>query len=167
LVRHIKSDAEANEQLVLPGDCQSNCWSSSWRWQRDAGGGSTTIHHQGTLTLAFNTWADLGASPSDRQWGQPSANPDAGGADLSAQSPGFVGVNSATIVTVNSGTDTTCQNATGWLAPNSYQDLHLSVGGFVWVHTSQGRYSLLRVEAINSTTNAVDFWVKTFKKSGD
>jgi hypothetical protein len=64
-------------------------------------------------------------------------------------------------------TDTTCQNATGWLAPDLYRDLHLSVGSFVCVHTNQGRYSLLRIEAIDSTTNAIVFSVKTFKKPGD
>ena len=79
----------------------------------------------------------------------------------------IVGVNGATIVAVNSGTDTTCQNATGWLSPNLYQDLHLSVGSFVCVHTNQGRYSLLRVETIDSTTNAIVFGAKTFKKPGD
>jgi hypothetical protein len=129
--------------------------------------GSSGIYHRGTLKLAFDTCADLDAAPTDPQWGEPSANPDAGGADLCSESPSFVGVNSATLVTVNSGTHTTCQNATGWLAPNLYQDLHLSVGSFVCVHTNQGRYSLLRVDAINSTTNAITFWVKTFKKPGD
>jgi hypothetical protein len=75
--------------------------------------------------------------------------------------------NGATLVTVNSGTDTTCQNATGWLAPNLYKDLNLSVGSFVCVHTNQGRYSLLRVMAINSADNSIVFSVKTFKKPGD
>jgi hypothetical protein len=126
-------------------------------------GGSPAIYHQGTLTLAFNTCADLDAPPTDRQWGEPSANPDAGGADFCSQSPSFVGANSATLVTSTSGTDSACQNATGWLAPNLYQDLHLGVGSFVCVHTNQDRYSLLRVEATNPTTNAITFWVKTFK----
>ena len=128
---------------------------------------ATAIYHQGTLTLAFNTCADLDAPPSDRQWGEPSANTDEGGGDICSESPSFVGVNSATLVTVNSGTDTTCQNATGWLHPQLYQNLHLSVGSFVCVRTNQSRYSLLRVEAINSTPNAIMFWVKTFKKPGD
>jgi hypothetical protein len=127
---------------------------------------ATGIYHQGRLELAFNTCADLDAPPSDPQWGEPSANPDAGGADLCSQYPSFVGVNNAALVTVNSGTDTTCQNATGWLA-NSYQDLNLSVGSFVCVHTNQGRYSLLRVAAINSADNSIVFSVKTFKKPGD
>jgi len=127
-------------------------------------GGSPAIYHQGALTLEFNTCADLDAAPTDRQWGEPSANPDAGGADFCSQSPSFVGVNSATLATVTSGTDSACPNATGWLARNLYQDLHLGVGSFVCVHTNQGRYSLLRVEAINSATNAIMFWVKTFEK---
>jgi hypothetical protein len=129
--------------------------------------GSAAIYHQGPLTLAFDTCADLDAPPTDRQWGEPSANPDSGGADLCSQSPSFVGVNGATLVAVNSGTDSICQNATGWLTPNLYQDLHLSIGSFVCVHTNQDRYSLLRVEAIDSNTNAITFWVKTFKKPGD
>jgi hypothetical protein len=131
-------------------------------------GGSPAIYHKGTLTLAFTACADLDAPPTDQQWGETSgANPDAGGADLCSESPSFVGTNGATIVAVNSGTDTTCQNATGWLAPNIYQDLRLSVGSFVCVHTNQGRYSLLRVESIDSTTSSITFSVKTFKKAGD
>jgi hypothetical protein len=55
----------------------------------------------------------------------------------------------------------------GWLAPHTYQDLNLSVGSFVCVHTNQGRYSLLRVVTINSTANSIVFSVKTFKKPGD
>jgi hypothetical protein len=127
---------------------------------------ATGIYHQGTLELAYNTCVDLDAPPSDPQWGEPSANPDGGGADLCSEYPDFAGVNSAALVTVNSGTDTTCQNATGWLA-NSYQGLNLSVGSFVCVHTNQGRYSLLRVTAINSADNSIVFSVKTFKKPGD
>jgi len=125
------------------------------------------IFHQGRLELAFNTCADLDAPPSDSRWGELSANTDAGGGDLCSQYPSFVGVNSATLVTVNSGTDTTCQNATGWFAPNLYKDLNLSAGSFVCVHTNQGRYSLLRVITINSADNSIVFSVKTFKKSGD
>jgi hypothetical protein len=125
------------------------------------------IYHQGRLELASGTCADLDAPPSDSQWGELSANPDAGGGDLCSQYPSFVGVNGATLVTVNSGTDTTCQNATGWLAANYYKDLNLSVGSFVCVHTNQGRYSLLRVAAINSADNSIVFSVKTFKKPGD
>ena len=132
-----------------------------------ASGGSTGIYHQGRLELASGTCADLDAPPSDSQWGELSANPDAGGGDLCSQYPSFVGVNGATLVTVNSGTDTTCQNATGWLAANYYKDLNLSVGSFVCVHTNQGRYSLLRVAAINSADNSIVFSVKTFKKPGD
>jgi hypothetical protein len=119
------------------------------------------------MELAFNTCADLDAPPSDSQWGELSANPDAGGGDFCSQYPSFVGINKATLVTVNSGTDTTCQNATGWLPANGYKDLSLSVGGFVCVHTNQGRYSLLRVVAINSPANSIVFSVRTFKKSGD
>lgn len=128
---------------------------------------ATGIYHQGTLELAFNTCADLDAPPSDSQWGELSANPDAGGGDLCSEYPSFAGVNGATLVTVNSGTDTTCQNATGWLPPNEGKDLNLSVGSFVCVHTNQGRYSLLRVVAINSADSSIVFSVKTFKKPGD
>jgi hypothetical protein len=131
-------------------------------------GGPPAIYHKGTLTLAYTTCADLDAPPTDPQWGETSgANGDTGGADLCSEFPSFVGTNGATIVTVNSGTDTTCQNATGWLTPNLYQDLHLSVGSFVCVHTNQGRYSLLRVESIDSTNSSITFSVKTFKKPGD
>jgi hypothetical protein len=130
-------------------------------------GGAPAIYHQGQLTLAYATCVDLDAPPSDRQWGEVSIGASSGGFDLCSQSPEFVGTGGATIVTVNSGTDTTCQNATGWLRQNYYQDLNLSVGSFVCVHTNQGRYSLLRVEAIDSTANAIMFRVKTFKKPGD
>jgi hypothetical protein len=125
------------------------------------------IYHQGTLTLAYNGCADLDAPPSDPQWGELSASGGAGGGDLCSEYPSFAGVNNATLVTVNSGTDTTCQDATGWISVNSYQDLNLSVGSFVCVHTNQGRYSLLRVVTINSSDNSVVFLVKTFKKPGD
>jgi len=128
---------------------------------------TTGIYHQGTLVLAYNGCADLDALPSDLQWGELSASASAGGGDICSQYPYFGGVNNAILVTVNSGTDTTCQNATGWIAGNSYQDLNLSVGSFVCVHTNQGRYSLLRVTAINSAANSVAFYAKTFKKPGD
>ena len=127
---------------------------------------ATGIYHQGTLALAYNGCADLDAPPGDPHWGELSASAGAGG-DLCSQYPYFGGVNNATLVTVNSGTDTTCQNATGWIPGNSYQDLNLSVGSFVCVHTKQGRYSLLRVVAINSTDRSIVFSVKTFKKPGD
>jgi hypothetical protein len=130
-------------------------------------GGAPAIYHSGQLTLAYATCADLDAPPSDRQWGEVSIDASSGSIDLCSQSPGFVGVGGATIVTVNSGTDTTCQNATGWLRQNYYQNLNLSVGSFVCVHTNQGRYSLLRVNAIYSTTSSITFSVKTFKKPGD
>ena len=128
--------------------------------------GSAGIYHQGTLDLAYGGCADLDAPPSDPQWGELSAGAGAGGADLCSMYPSFTGSNSATLVTVNSGTDTTCQNATGWIA-TSYQDLNLSVGSFICVHTNQGRYSLLRVTAINSADSSIVFSVKTFKKPGD
>lgn len=124
-------------------------------------GGSVAIYHQGTLTLAFNTCADLDAPPSDPQWGA-SASYYGGAVDLCSESPAFAGVNTATLVTVRSGTDTACQNATGWLPPDSYQNLHLSAGSLLCVHTNQDRHSLLRVEAINSTSYAMTFSVKTF-----
>ena len=130
-------------------------------------GGVPAIYHSGRLTLAHATCADLDAPPSDRQWGEVSIDASSGGTDFCSQSPGFVGTGGASIVTVNSGADTTCQNATGWLRQNYYQDLNLSVGSFVCVHTNQGRYSLLRVKAIDSTTSSITFSVKTFKKSGD
>jgi hypothetical protein len=128
---------------------------------------ATGIYHQGALELAFNSCADLDAPSSDSQWGELSANPDVGGADLCSQYPSFAGVNNAALVTVNSGTGTTCQNATGWFAVNYYKDLNLSVGSFVCVHTNQGRYSLLRVAAINSADSSIVFSVKTFKKPSD
>lgn len=91
-------------------------------------GGAPAIYHSGQLTLAYATCADLDAPPSDRQWGEVSIDASSGSIDLCSQSPDFVGAGGATIVTVNSGTDTTCQNATGWLRQNYYQDLNLSVG---------------------------------------
>jgi hypothetical protein len=125
---------------------------------------SGRIYHQGNLTVAFGTCVDLDAPPSDPQWGEASAAAFAlGGVDLCSEYPSFVGYNNATLVTITSGTDTTCQNATGWLATGSYQDLNLSVGSFVCVHTNQGRFSLLRVVAINGATRAITFQVKTFK----
>ena len=124
-------------------------------------GGSAAIYHQGTLTLAFNTCVDLDAPPSDPQWGV-SASYYGGAVDLCSESPSFVGINGATLVTVKSGTDSTCQNATGWLPTGGYQNLHLSVGSFLCVHTNQDRYSLLSVKAINSTSYAMTFSVKTF-----
>lgn len=128
---------------------------------------ASAIYRKGPLTLAYATCVDLDAPLSDRQWGEVSIGATSGGTDLCSESPAFVGTNGATIVTVNSGTDTTCQNATGWLQENSYQDLHLSVGSYVCVHTDQGRYSLLRVAAIDSTSSSITFMVKTFKKPGD
>jgi hypothetical protein len=127
----------------------------------------TVIYHEGRLVLANNRGADLDAPLSDPQWGEASATSEGGGADIWNSVLLFAGLNDASLVTVNSGTDTTCQKATGWLEPNLAQDLHLSVGSFVCVHTNQGRYSLLRVEAIDSTNNVIDFYVKTFKKPGD
>jgi hypothetical protein len=46
-----------------------------------------------------------------------------------------------------------------WLRQNYFQDLHLSVGGFVCVHADQGRYSLLRVQAIDSASSSITFRV--------
>jgi hypothetical protein len=144
-----------------PGDPAASAGSGT-----SGSGVVTGIYHQGTLALAYNGCADLDAPPGDPHWGELSASAGAGG-DLCSQYPYFGGVNNATLVTVNSGTDTTCQNATGWIPGNSYQDLNLSVGSFVCVHTKQGRYSLLRVVAINSTDRSIVFSVKTFKKPGD
>ena len=90
----------------------------------------------------------------------------AGGVDLCSEYPSFAGTNNATLVTVAAGTDTTCQNATGWLPTDSYQNLQLSVGSYVCGHTNQGRFSLLRVMTIDAA-NAITFQVKTFKKPGD
>ena len=125
------------------------------------------IYHQGPLVLAYNTGADLDAPPSDRQWSELSASRDGGGADLWSLYPDLAGINGATVVTIDSGTSTACQNATGWLTPNSFQDLNLGVGSFLCVRTSQGRYSLLTVTAVDTTTNTITFSVKTFKKLGD
>ena len=124
-------------------------------------GGSAAIYHQGPLTIAYNTCADTDAPPSDPQWGF-AASYQGGAVDICSESPSFVGINAATLVTVKSGSNTSCQNATGWLPPNGYADLHLSVGSFLCIHTNQDRYSLLRVEAIDSVSNAVTFFVKTF-----
>jgi hypothetical protein len=126
-------------------------------------GGSPAIYHQGPLTFAYATCVDLDAPPSDPQW-DVSATSDYGGAvDLCSESPSFAGINGATLVTVKSGTDSTCQNATGWLPSGGFQNLHLSVGSFLCVHTNQDRYSLLSVKAINSTSYAMTFSVKTFR----
>ena len=125
------------------------------------------IYHQGSLDLAYNGCADLDAPPSDPQWGELSASSGAGGADLCSQYPYFSATNNASLVAVSSGATTTCQNATGWISSNSYQDLNLSVGSFMCVHTNQNRYSLLRVASVNSANNSIVFSVKTFKKPGD
>jgi hypothetical protein len=125
------------------------------------------IYHEGRLELAFNTCADLDAPASDSQWGELSTSPNAGGGDMCSQYPSFVGVKDATLVTVNSGNDNVCQNATGWFPTGYYKDLKLSVGSFLCVHTNQGRYSLLQVESINSPADSIVFSVKTFKKPGD
>lgn len=130
-----------------------------------SGGGARALYHEGRLQLAFATCVDLDAPTGDPQWGESSST--SGGVDFCSESPGFAGVNGATIVTVDSGTDTTCQNATGWLRENAYQNLNLSVGSLVCVHTNQGRFSLLRTDAIDSTSLSVTFTAKTFKKPGD
>ena len=130
-------------------------------------GGPATIYHQGILKVANNTCVDLDAAPSDPQWGGTTGGTTvAGGVDLCSEYPSSAGINNATLVTVAAGTDTTCQNATGWLPTNSYQNLQLSVGSYVCAHTNQGRYSLLRVATIDAA-NAITFQVKTFKKPGD
>jgi len=131
-----------------------------------AANGAQGIYHKGTLALAFGTCVDLDAPPGDAQWGETS-DANTGGADFCSESPGFPGLNGATIVPVSSGTDTTCQNATGWFRQNAYQNLNLNLGSFVCVHTNVGRYSLLRVDHIDSTNSSITFAVKTFKKSGD
>lgn len=139
-----------------------------------AGGGSgangsrgpTSIYHQGILKVANYTCVDLDAAPSDPQWGETAVGTAAGGVDLCSEYPSFAGTNNATLVTVAAGTDTTCQNATGWLPTDSYQNLQLSVGSYVCGHTNQGRFSLLRVMTIDAA-NAITFQVKTFKKPGD
>jgi hypothetical protein len=123
---------------------------------------SRGIYHQGTLKVAYSTCVDLDAPPSDPQWGVASVGSSNSGVDLCSDYPSFSGTNSATIVTVTSGTDTTCQNATGWLPTDSYQNLPLSTGSFLCVHTNQGRFSLLRVTAIDATAGAITFQVKTF-----
>lgn len=125
------------------------------------GSGSTSIYHKGTVKVAYATCIDLDAPPSDPQWGENSTG--SGGTDLCSEYPDLAGYNNATLVTVTSGTNTACQNATGWIPTNSYQNLQLSVGSFVCVHTNQGRYSLLRVTAIDTATNAITFRAKTFK----
>ena len=129
--------------------------------------GTSGVYHQGRLDLAYNGCADLDAPPSDSQWGELTASSSAGGADLCSSYPSFAAVNNAALVTVNSGTDTTCQDATGWITSDSYQNLNLSVGSFLCIHTNQGRYSLLRVVAINSADSSIVFSVKTFNKPGD
>ena len=72
-----------------------------------SGGGARALYHEGRLQLAFATCVDLDAPTGDPQWGESSST--SGGVDFCSESPGFAGVNGATIVTVDSGTDTTCQ----------------------------------------------------------
>jgi hypothetical protein len=122
---------------------------------------SPAIYHEGTLTVAFNTCVDLDASSSDPQWGV-STNYH-GAVDLCSQSPDVGAVNGATLVTVKDGADTTCHNATGWLPSDYLTDLHLGVGAFLCVHTNEDRYSLLRVETVDSAAEALTFEVKTFE----
>jgi hypothetical protein len=129
--------------------------------------GTSEAYHQGRLDLAYNGCADLDAPSSDSQWGELTASSSAGGADLCSSYPSFAAVNNAALVTVSSGTNTTCQDATGWITSSGYQDLNLSVGSFLCVHTNQGRYSLLHVVAINSADSSIVFSAKTFNKPGD
>jgi hypothetical protein len=121
------------------------------------------VYHQGRLALAYNGCADLDAPASDPTWGELTASGNGGGGDICSQYPSLYGANNATLVAVNSGTDTTCQSATGWIASGTSQSFNLSVGSFLCVHTNQNRYSLLRVVSINSADSSIVFSAKTFK----
>lgn len=162
---------------INSGDNSIVFWVKTFKKAGDPAGGTANgtslgvspvgIYHQGKLALAYNGCADLDAPPSDPQWGELSAGSGGAGADFCSQYPYFSAPNNATLVTVGAGTDTTCQNATGWINSGSYQNLNLSVGSFICVYTNQGRFSLLRVTSINPGNSSIVFWAETFKKAGD
>jgi hypothetical protein len=119
------------------------------------------VYHQGKLILVGND-ADLDSAPSDPQWGIIKLAP---GDQYDISGYGNTAIfleNNAQGVQLASATDSSCAQVTGYSTGRLGIDTPpLRIGQFICVHTTEGRFSLLKI--LSLPTNEIVLFVTTFK----
>lgn len=123
------------------------------------------IYHQGTLVLDDNN-ADLDAPPSDPQWGVLQL-PPSGSYDISVgeSNTSIALFSNVQAVQLKQATNSSCSNVTGYSTNQLGVNVPLKIGQYICVHTSDGRFSLLKI--LELTSNKIVLYVKTFKDAND
>ena len=124
------------------------------------------IFHQGKLILSNSGEADLDAPPSDPQWGVLALAP---GDSYDIEGSGNTGIfllSNVQAFQLSQATNSSCLNATGYSSGRLGIDTPpLKIGQYICVHTSEGRFSLLKI--LNLPPNGIVFYVKTFDGPND